>query len=105
MPEVTFVDGERRVTVAGRDGESIMAAAIQNRVDGIIGECGGAMSCATCHVYVDDHWFAQIPPADDEELEMLAEAKAPRQSTSRLSCQIELGAGTDGIVVLLPEEQ
>jgi 2Fe-2S ferredoxin len=53
MAKVTYVrdDGERR-TLDVPDGTSLMAAAVSRRLDGIVGECGGQMICATCHVYV-----------------------------------------------------
>ena len=53
MPKVVFItlDGAQRV-VDANVGESVMAAAVRNGIEGIIGECGGQAMCATCHVYV-----------------------------------------------------
>ena len=48
MPKVTFVgpDGSRR-TIDAATGDSVMATAVRNGVPGIVGECGGNLSCAT----------------------------------------------------------
>jgi len=70
---------------------------------GIKGECGGALSCATCHVYVDPDWTAVCPPKSDEEDEMLDEAYDVREN-SRLSCQILLNDETNGILVEIPAQ-
>lgn len=63
-------------------------------------ECGGACSCATCHVYVADNWLEKLIPAHDEELDMLDSAPAV-QKNSRLSCQIIMSEALDGLVVTL----
>ncbi len=63
-------------------------------------ECGGACSCATCHVYVDEEWLSRIPAMRDDEEEMLDEA-FDVQDNSRLSCQIILDEGLDGLRVTL----
>lgn len=63
-------------------------------------ECGGACACATCHVYVDEAWEDTLPAMRDEEEEMLDEA-FDVQDNSRLSCQIILDEGLDGLKVTL----
>lgn len=63
-------------------------------------ECGGACSCATCHVYVDEAWIDKIPPMRIDEEEMLDEAFYV-QENSRLSCQIILDETLDGLKVAL----
>ncbi len=65
-------------------------------------ECGGACSCATCHVYIDKAWLDRIPEMRDDEEEMLDEAFDVRD-TSRLSCQIILEEELDGLAVHLAE--
>ena len=77
---------------------------MSNRVPGIIADCGGSCSCATCHVYVEPEWTAKIPGPTSAEKDMI-ECALHVQENSRLSCQIELGEATDGIVVRLPESQ
>ncbi len=63
-------------------------------------ECGGACSCATCHVYVDEQWADKIPPKKEDEDEMLDEAFDIRDN-SRLSCQIILDETLDGLKLTL----
>src|ERR1700754_2432729 len=99
------VDGTRHeVKVAG--GTSLMRAAIDAGVSGIVGECGGNAMCATCHVYLDDAVDPSTAPEVSEvEDAMLDETAAPRKASSRLSCQITAEAGIDGITVHLPATQ
>ncbi len=105
MPKVNFIahDGSVR-TVTAPAGVSVMEAAIDNGVAGIVAECGGACSCATCHVYVDPEWADRLRPADDQEAGML-DCALDRREHSRLSCQIELTDALDGLVVHVPEAQ
>jgi 2Fe-2S ferredoxin len=81
-----------------------MEAAVDNDVAGIVAECGGACSCATCHVYVDPAWTAKLPPPDAQENGML-ECVLDRQGSSRLSCQIVLTPALDGLVLRVADEQ
>ncbi|MDT0683056.1 2Fe-2S iron-sulfur cluster-binding protein [Roseicyclus sp. F158] len=106
MVKVTYVshDGDK-TTVDAEEGASVMHTAIANDVEGIVGECGGAMMCATCHCYVDDAWTAAVGVRHDEEGEMLEGASAEVTERSRLSCQIKLTPELDGLVVHLPEDQ
>ena len=64
-------------------------------------ECGGALACATCHVYVDEDWVDQIPEPSDEEIEKLDEAFEVDDELSRLSCQIIMTEEMDGLSVTL----
>ena len=88
-----------------RTGSSLMQAAVAANVEGIAADCGGLLTCATCHVYVREPFAAQLPPPQDDELGMLAFTAAPRQPNSRLSCQIELTPALDGLTVDLPTTQ
>jgi 2Fe-2S ferredoxin len=63
-------------------------------------ECGGACSCATCHVYVDDGDFAKLAPPSDDEEDLLF-STLDKQPTSRLSCQILLSEALDGLKVTI----
>ena len=90
-------------TLEVKPGDSLMQAATARNIPGIIGECGGSLSCATCHVVVDPAWFAKTGKVDDFEDQMLDVAEAERQPTSRLSCQIRMSADLDGIVLHVPE--
>ena len=105
MPSVTYVqpDGSLR-TVDARAGTTVMEAAIDHDVPGIVAECGGACSCATCHVYVDSAWAERLDPPDSQEDGML-DCVLDRHAASRLSCQIVLTDELDGLVVHVPESQ
>jgi ferredoxin, 2Fe-2S len=63
-------------------------------------ECGGAMACATCHVYVDTDWFDKVGGPSDEEEDML-DTVGDVRSNSRLSCQILMSDALDGLKVTL----
>ncbi|MCO5733433.1 2Fe-2S iron-sulfur cluster-binding protein [Rhizobium sp. SSA_523] len=104
--KIIFVahDGTR-TEVEASEGESVMQAAVQNGVDGVIGECGGSMMCATCHCYVDEDWIGKTGRRGEGEADMLECAASEVKATSRLSCQIEMSADLDGLVVHLPEAQ
>jgi ferredoxin, 2Fe-2S len=106
MTRITFIaSGGQALTVAGRDGDSVMQTAIINGVRGVIGECGGSMMCATCHCYVDEQWAEQTGARSDGEDEMLDNAVSEVLPTSRLSCQIKVTPALDGLVVRLPPAQ
>ena len=85
-------------------GTSVMQGAVDNMIDGIVAECGGSCSCATCHCYVDEAWIGKFPPASGMEQDMLECVLQP-QPNSRLSCQLVLTDALDGLVVRLPESQ
>ena len=87
------------------EGESLMRAALRHGIEGIVAECGGECECATCHVYVDERFYAMVPAPSAAECELLDFVAAERKTTSRLSCQIKLGAVLDGIEVTLPDQQ
>ncbi len=73
-------------------------------IEGILAECGGACSCATCHCYVDEAWLEKAGNASDMEKDMLDSVMGQRD-TSRLSCQLAVTEEMDGLVVHLPESQ
>ncbi|WP_236792080.1 2Fe-2S iron-sulfur cluster-binding protein [Amycolatopsis sp. GM8] len=97
-------DGERHVVDAVA-GESAMATAVRHGVPGIVGECGGNASCATCHVYVRDDLLARLGEPGDLEEDLLDLAVTERRTGSRLSCQIELTEELDGLTVDIPPVQ
>jgi 2Fe-2S ferredoxin len=92
-------------SVQARPGQSLMRAAVVAGVDGIAADCGGTLSCATCHVIVHEAWAARLPPPQADEIGMLGFTAAARQPTSRLSCQIQLSEALDGLTVDLPATQ
>ncbi|MFG1395693.1 2Fe-2S iron-sulfur cluster-binding protein [Roseixanthobacter pseudopolyaromaticivorans] len=105
MPRITFVsfDGVAR-TFTAPEGSTAMEVAVRHLVPGIDAECGGACSCATCHVYVDEAWREAVGEPQGMEEDMLDFARDVRP-TSRLSCQIVLDAKLDGLVLHTPEFQ
>lgn len=95
--------GGGEVTADVDDGVNMMEAAVANNVPGVIGECGGSLSCATCHVYVDDAWQGKTGEHGDFEDAMLDATDAERTDASRLSCQIEASDALNGLVLIVPE--
>lgn len=95
-------DGSEK-TAEVETGMNMMQAALAHDIPGIIGECGGTLSCATCHVYVSDDWLEKTGAADDFEDAMLDVAEAERRDSSRLSCQIEASDDLDGLVLIVPQ--
>jgi len=102
---ITYIDNDGTSrTVQVESGSTVMRGAVDNFIEGIVAECGGAMSCATCHCYVDPAWLDQVGPPGDVEREMIDCTSEPRPN-SRLSCQIPVTDSLDGLVVHLPESQ
>ncbi|WP_449279451.1 2Fe-2S iron-sulfur cluster-binding protein [Leucobacter sp. GX0328] len=105
MPQVTFTDSSGAETViAANVGDSVMETAVRNGITGIVAECGGSLSCATCHVFVREDQLASLAPMEEMEDEMLWGTSVDRQDNSRLSCQLRIEEGTD-LHVTLPETQ
>lgn len=105
MALITYIEANgARHEVEVENGHSVMQGAIDNMIDGIVAECGGACSCATCHCYVDPDWYEKVGAPDDMEKEMIECAPEPRP-TSRLSCQIEVTDELDGLIVTVPASQ
>lgn len=105
MPTVIYIENngtEHRVEAALN--RTLMQIAVDNAVPGILGDCGGSCSCATCHSYIGPEWAARLPPVSETEMFMLEGVPEPRE-TSRLCCQIKMSAELDGIVVHMPAEQ
>jgi ferredoxin, 2Fe-2S len=86
-------------------GQSLMQGATQAGIEAIAADCGGSLTCATCHIYVDPAWANKLPNPSADEQSMLEMTAAPRQATSRLSCQIVANAELDGMQISLPETQ
>lgn len=106
MPKVVFVthDGTQTI-VDATAGDSVMTAATQNGVAGIVAECGGNASCATCHVWVRDEFLPRLGEPDDMEEDLLDLAVTERRPGSRLSCQIAVTEELDGLIVDIPSVQ
>ena len=102
MPLIRFIqpDGSE-ASVDANVGDSVMQTAVNNQIPGILGDCGGSCSCATCHAYVDAAWTGHMPPAEPYEVDMLTCAMDVREN-SRLTCQIFVTPELDGLVLRLP---
>ena len=105
MPRITFIehDGTRH-EVEAEIGSSVMEAALKNDIGGIVAECGGGCTCATCLVHVDEKWSPIVGPPSSEEDQML-DAAFELKPTSRLSCQIKVTEALDGLIVYTPSYQ
>jgi|SRR5580704_18431978 2Fe-2S ferredoxin len=106
MPIVTYVSSNgvsREIDVPS--GMSVMQAAVNHKIEGILGECGGNCMCATCHVYVDAAFLNRIPTVKENEKFMLSIAAEGPENNSRLSCQIKMTEELDGILIRLPRKQ
>jgi len=105
MTKITYIESNGTVHETEADnGATVMETAIRNDVPGIVAECGGSCTCATCHVYVDEKWFETTGGPSVMEEDMLDFAYDVRE-TSRLSCQIKVTDELDGLVVRVPERQ
>ena len=105
MPKIIYKDSQGdSKTIEVENGLSVMEGAIQNDISGIDADCGGAMACATCHVYVEEKWFNELPKPEEAEVDMIDMAYEPKKN-SRLSCQIIVSDDLDGLVVTTPAKQ
>ncbi len=105
MPKIVFIEHNGEVhEVEAETGSTVMEAAIRNMVPGIEAECGGALACATCHVYVEEDWRDKTGEASEMEEDMLDFAFEVKPN-SRLSCQIKVSDELDGLTVRVPERQ
>lgn len=105
-----MADDELYIAVTDRAGEihripalpgwSVMEI-IRDADIGLKAECGGALSCATCHVYVDPTWGARLPGPRDDERDMIIDHALAPNATSRLSCQILMDDTLNGLAVTI----
>jgi 2Fe-2S ferredoxin len=103
MARITLIDktGARR-EIEAKTGQTVMEAATRNNVAGIIAECGGSCSCATCHVHVDVAWLPRLKPRSEDETAMLEFAEGADEF-SRLSCQIKVTDELDGFLATVAD--
>lgn len=104
MIQVRFVsaDGQTVRDVEATEGDRLLEVA-QNDGQPLEGTCEGQMACSTCHVIVAPEDFGRLPPASEEEEDML-DLAAHATRTSRLACQIILDRTLDGLTVRIPPE-
>ena len=80
MAKITYKDSQGNSKIVDVEkGLSVMEGAIQNDIPGIDADCGGAMACATCHVYVEENWFNKLPKTEDAEVDMIDMAYEPKK--------------------------
>lgn len=105
MPRVLFIhpDG-RRETQEVQNNDSVLDCALDNNVEGIVGQCGGGCNCCTCHCYVDDKWLPLLTEKIQDEVDLLEYAIEPK-TNSRLACQIIMTQELDGIRIFIPLKQ
>ena len=105
MPKITYnTHDDKTYTIDVQNGLTVMEGAVQNDIPGIDADCGGGMSCATCHVYVNEEWIEKLPAKDDGEEDMLDMAFEPKKN-SRLSCQLIVSDALEGLAVKIPSKQ
>jgi 2Fe-2S ferredoxin len=105
MPKITYIEHDGAVhTVEAEIGATVMETALKAGITGIVAECGGSCTCATCMVYVDEAWTGKVGERSDEEEDQLDTAFDVRPN-SRLSCQIKVTEELDGLVVRTPAYQ
>jgi len=103
MVKLIFIhlpDG-KKYEIHAKSGQSVMEAAIANRIPRIIGECGGACACGTCHVYIEKAAQKNLPAAAAMEEDILAFIDKAKP-TSRLACQIDLTENMQELTLYLP---
>ena len=105
MAKIKYIEHNGKEHVAEvQNGLTVMEGAVQNDIPGIDADCGGSMSCATCHVYVKDECFNKLKNKTDGEEDMIDQAFGPKKN-SRLSCQITVSDELNGLIVNMPEKQ
>jgi 2Fe-2S ferredoxin len=105
MPKIVFIEpGGGRREIDAPIGITLMEAARQHGVQGVVAQCGGACVCGTCHVYIHPSWLAKLGPREEME-EGTLENAWERRDSSRLSCQIQVTAELDGLQVTVPQRQ
>ena len=104
MTKVRFlrVDGSLDKEVEANAGQRLLDVAWAARQP-LEGACEGVMACSTCHVIVDAEDFERLPPASEEEEDLL-DLAAHATRTSRLACQILLTDALECLTVKIPAE-
>lgn len=105
MPRITFIEHDGQAhAVEARVGTSLMRAAADHGVPGIMADCGGEMTCGSCHGFIDERWPRALAGRGANETALI-EAAGWLQPNSRLTCQLQVQAWMDGMVVRLPASQ
>jgi ferredoxin, 2Fe-2S len=100
---VTLRNGETR-RLDAKPGLSLMEVIRNSGIEDILAICGGSLSCATCHVYVDPAFAERMPAQSHDEDDLLGFSEH-RTERSRLSCQLRVTEGFEGLkVTIAPED-
>ena len=100
MPKVVYVrTGYDERVVDAQVGDTVMSIAVRSGIPGIVGECGGQLSCATCHVWVNEEFRDRVGGPGEMEADLLDLGVSECTDASRLSCQITITDDLDGLVV------
>ena len=100
---ITSRSGDAR-SIEATDGQSLMENIRDAGFDELLALCGGCLSCATCHVYIDEEFADRLPSISEDENDLL-DSSDGRQSNSRLSCQIPVTPALDGLrATIAPED-
>lgn len=105
MVSLTLVDRSgTEHTLNASTGNTVMEAIRDSGHDELLALCGGCLSCATCHVYIDDEFASRIEPPSEDENDLL-DSSEHRTPHSRLSCQIPVHENLNGLrVIIAPED-
>lgn len=90
-------------TIEYQDLVTVMEALRDAGVDELLALCGGACSCATCHVHIAPEDWGKLAPMSEDENDLL-DTSSHRTDYSRLSCQIPLGPELDGLSLTIAAE-
>jgi 2Fe-2S ferredoxin len=90
-------------TLDAPTGMSVMEAIRDAGISEMLALCGGACSCATCHVLVAPESAGILPPMGQDESDLL-EGSRFRDARSRLACQIRMNDGLSGLCVTIAPE-
>ena len=100
---ITGRSGDER-SISAADGLSLMENIRDAGFDELLALCGGCLSCATCHVHVDEEFLAGLPAMSRDEDDLL-DSSSFRQPNSRLSCQITVSPALEGLrATIAPED-
>jgi 2Fe-2S ferredoxin len=99
---VTTREGERR-ELHPHIGLTVMEAIRDSGIDELLALCGGCLSCATCHVFVESVPAVELPPMSSDEGDLL-DSSSHRDTRSRLSCQLTVSEALDGLAIIIAPE-
>lgn len=89
--------------IQAREGDSLMEV-LREYEWGVPAMCGGLCSCGTCHVYLDTEWLDRFRQPDPDEQDLLGVFDSA-ENNSRLSCQLFLQAGHNGLKLAIATDE